>query len=83
MAITTAAKKRAIPMCLPCKSEDGSSLEHDGTSSPVLLEKAMLSKAIKLVAALGFIAAIGSATADAGPCSCSRGAGGTLYCTCR
>ena len=25
----------------------------------------------------------GPATADAGPCSCSRGAGGTLYCTCR
>ena len=43
----------------------------------------MLSKAIKLVAALGLIAAIGTSAAFAGPCSCSRGVGGTTYCNCR
>ena len=43
----------------------------------------MLSKAIKLVAAFGLITAIGTTTAFAGPCSCSRGAGGTMYCNCR
>lgn len=45
--------------------------------------KIMLNKAIKLVAALGLITAIGTSAAFAGPCSCSRGAGGTTYCNCR
>ena len=43
----------------------------------------MLSRTIKLFAALGLIAALGTTTAFAGPCSCQRGAGGTVYCNCR
>jgi hypothetical protein len=43
----------------------------------------MLSKAMKLVAALSLITAIGTTTAFAGPCSCQRGVGGTIYCNCR
>ena len=43
----------------------------------------MLNKAIKFVAALGLITAIGTTAVLAGPCSCSKGAGGTTYCTCR
>ena len=43
----------------------------------------MLTKTIKLVAALGLITAIGTTAALAKSCSCSRGAGGTSYCNCR
>jgi hypothetical protein len=43
----------------------------------------MLNKAIRFVTALGLITAIGTTAALAGPCSCSRGAGGTYYCNCR
>jgi hypothetical protein len=43
----------------------------------------MFNTIIKTVAALGVIASIGIATANAGSCSCSRGAGGTTYCNCR
>lgn len=43
----------------------------------------MFNKAIKFVAALGLITAIGTTAALAKSCSCSRGAGGTYYCNCR
>ncbi len=43
----------------------------------------MLNKAIKFVVALGLITAIGTSAVLAASCSCSRGAGGTTYCTCR
>lgn len=43
----------------------------------------MLKEAIKFVAALGLITAIGTTAALAASCSCSRGAGGTTYCNCR
>ena len=46
-------------------------------------EKVMVNKAVKLVAALGLITAIGTTAVLASTCSCSRGAGGTNYCTCR
>jgi hypothetical protein len=64
------------------RGRNGSSLEIERENLPEK-ENIMLSKAIKLVAALGLIAAIGTTAAFAGPCSCSRGAGGTTYCNCR
>jgi hypothetical protein len=43
----------------------------------------MLKEAIKFVAALGLITALGTTAVLAKSCSCSRGAGGTTYCNCR
>ena len=61
---------------------NGSCLDIEWESSQKK-ENIMLNKAIKLVAALGLITAIGTSAAFAGSCSCSRGAGGTTYCNCR